>query len=69
MNIDFVGVQRMDEASTYGSIVVTEVHRREISRVRERGHAPYRVTRGFRPAGHAVRDSRAASHEESSKIE
>ena len=47
MNIDFTGVARLDTTKHYTPIIVLECRGREISRVRERGHAPYRCTRGF----------------------
>lgn len=47
MDIDFTGVMRMDGEKRHDRIVVPEYRGREISRLREPGHAPYRVTRGF----------------------
>lgn len=48
---DFVGVQRMDGDVRHDPIILPDRPRREISRVREFGHAAYRPTRGFRRAG------------------
>lgn len=48
MNIDFTGVQRMDEIKHHDSIAVPDSQKREVSRLREKGHSPYRCTRGFR---------------------
>lgn len=48
MNIDFTGVQRMDEVKHYDNIAVPDFQKREVSRLREKGHAPYRCTRGFK---------------------
>lgn len=49
MNLDFTGVQRMDEIKHHDKIVVLESQKREVSRLREKGHSPYRCTRGFKP--------------------
>lgn len=48
MNIDFAGVQRLDEVRHYDMIVVVDTPKREVSRLREKGHTSYRCTRGFK---------------------
>ena len=47
MNIDFVGVQKLDEPKHHNKIISITNKKREIVRVREKGHAPYPCTRGF----------------------
>lgn len=48
MNIDFAGVQRIDEVKHHDKVVMVDSSKREVSRLREKGHSPYRCTRGFR---------------------
>lgn len=48
MNIDFTGVQRVDEVNHYSKIVMVESPKCEDSRLRMKGHASYRCTRGFK---------------------
>lgn len=48
MNNDFTGAQHMDEVKHHDSISLPDSQKRDVSRLREKGHAPYRCTRCFK---------------------
>lgn len=58
---DIIRAQRPDRVQDLDEVHVPGFHRREISRVREVGHVPYRCTRCYRTKGKAGRNEGGAS--------
>lgn len=48
MKYDFIGVQRIDDTICHDTIVVPKSDKSEIFKLREKGNASYRCTKGFK---------------------